>query len=171
MDTSSESTLPAAERPMPRYIRRSLLPLAVDDPALDGKAFGSWADAIVLDLARPPGVDWQAHARARMPAAIAAAARGGAEVFVRVDASAAGPARDPPPGVGWQAHARARMPAAIAAAARGGAEVFVRVDASAAVAEIDASVFTGLAGIVVKGVRDPQVLVRADEQLTALESS
>src|SRR5690606_4881115 len=89
MDTSSESTLPAAERPMPRYIRRSLLPLAVDDPALDGKAFGSWADAIVLDLARPPGVDWQAHARARMPAAIAAAARGGAEVFVRVDASAA----------------------------------------------------------------------------------
>src|SRR5690606_32743144 len=74
-------------------------------------------------------------------------------------------------GVDWQAHARARMPAAIAAAARGGAEVFVRVDASAAVAEIDASVFTGLAGIVVKGVRDPQVLVRADEQLTALESS
>lgn len=112
---------------MPKYIRRSLLALSVDDPALADKAYASWADAIVLDLTRPPGTDWQAHARARMPASIAAAASGGAEVFVRIRASAL-------------------------------------------VAATDASVFTGLAGIVITGVAGPQDVLRAAEALTALES-
>jgi citrate lyase subunit beta/citryl-CoA lyase len=128
MHTPYESTLPATERPMPKYIRRSLLALSADDPALAVKASASWADAVLLDLARPPGIDWQAHARARMPVAIAAAGSGGAEVFVRIRANAL-------------------------------------------VAETDASVFTGLAGIVLGGVGGPQDLVRAAQQLAALEAS
>ena len=74
---------------MPKYIRRSVLALSSDDPDLEGKAFASWADAIVLEFAKPAGLDWQAAVRSRMPAAIGAAARGGAEVFVRVNANAA----------------------------------------------------------------------------------
>jgi citrate lyase beta subunit len=77
------------ERPMPKYIRRSMLALSIDDPSLAQKAFASWADAIVLDFAKRPGLDWQQNVRTRMPAAIGAAAQGGAEVFVRVSCRSA----------------------------------------------------------------------------------
>ena len=33
-----------SERPLPKYIRRSLLSLSLDDPQLGEKAFASWAD-------------------------------------------------------------------------------------------------------------------------------
>jgi citrate lyase beta subunit len=69
---------------MPKYIRRSLVALSIEDPDLEAKAFDSWADAIVLDFVRRPGLDWQADTRSRMPGAIRTAARGGAEVLVRV---------------------------------------------------------------------------------------
>ncbi len=74
----------AGEKPMPKVIRRSLYAVSVDDAELGRKAEASWADAIVLDLVRKPGADWQADLRARMPGAIHAAGKGGAEVFVRI---------------------------------------------------------------------------------------
>lgn len=76
---------------MPNYIRRSLFALSVEDPQLGEKAYACWADAIILDFVRKPGRDWQQDLKSRMPAAIHAAARGGAEIFVRInsDASAA----------------------------------------------------------------------------------
>src|SRR4051812_32528088 len=82
------------ERRMPRHIRRSLFRLSIDDPQLGDKAYASWADAIVLDFAKTPGRDWQDDVRSRMPAAIHAAARGGAEVFVRLDSASAAAAID-----------------------------------------------------------------------------
>lgn len=74
---------------MPKYIRRSLFALSIDDPQLGEKSYASWADSIILDLVRQPGRDWQEDLKARMPAAIHAAARGGAEVLVRIHADAA----------------------------------------------------------------------------------
>ena len=74
---------------MPPYIRRSLICLSVDDPKLAEKAFASWADAIILDIVKSPGQDWQQMLKAKMPAALAAAAHGGAEVFVRLNAGTA----------------------------------------------------------------------------------
>jgi citrate lyase subunit beta/citryl-CoA lyase len=73
-----------SERPTPRHIRRSLLALSIDDPQLGEKAYGSWADAIILDFVRRADRNWQKDLQERIPAAINAAARGGAEVFVRV---------------------------------------------------------------------------------------
>lgn len=78
----------AGEAPMPKFIRRSVLALAMDDAQLRDKAYASWADAIILDIAKPAGRDWQQEAKSRMPAAIAAAAHGGADVFVRVSCTA-----------------------------------------------------------------------------------
>jgi len=78
------------EKPMPKYIRRSLLALSVDDPKLGEKAFASWADAIVLDLTKQSDRDWQLDLRSRMPGAIHAAGRGGAEVLVRIGHEAGG---------------------------------------------------------------------------------
>src|SRR4051812_30036141 len=77
------------ERRMPRHIRRSLFCLSIDDPQLGDKAYASWADAIVLDFVKAPGRDWQHDLRSKMPAAIDAAARGGAEVFVRLESAGA----------------------------------------------------------------------------------
>ena len=74
---------------MPPYIRRSLICLSVDDPKLAEKAFESWADAIILDIVKSPTQDWQQVLKAKMPAALAAAAHGGAEVFVRLNAATA----------------------------------------------------------------------------------
>lgn len=78
------SNFPPGDKPLPKFIRRSILALSVDDPQLRAKSHASWADAIVLDVARKSGVDWQGDLRSRLPAAIDAAASGGAEVFVRV---------------------------------------------------------------------------------------
>jgi citrate lyase beta subunit len=113
---------------MPKYIRRSLLALSAEDPDLEAKAFASWADAIVLDFVKPAGLDWQAAVRSRMPAAVGAAARGGAEVFVRVNA---GVAR----------------------------------------AELDAVVFSGIGGVVLKQVRCAEEVARVDEHLSKLETA
>jgi citrate lyase subunit beta/citryl-CoA lyase len=113
---------------MPKYIRRSVLALALDDPQLEAHALAAGADAVILGFDKPPGRDWQQHLRARMPAAIAAAGCAGAEVFVRITAPMAA-------------------------------------------AELDAAVFCGLAGIVLTGVSGPADVVRADAQLSALETS
>ena len=76
---------------MPKYIRRSLFALSIEDPQLGEKSSACWADAIILDFVKQPGRDWQQDLKSRMPAAIHEAAKGGAEVFVRInsDASAA----------------------------------------------------------------------------------
>jgi len=117
-----------SERLMPKYIRRSLLSLPIDDPQLGEQAFASWADAIILDFVRKPGTDWQKELRARMPAAIVAAARGGAEVFIRVNSDRAA-------------------------------------------AELDATVFSGIAGVVLKGVNGAEGIAQASARLDALEAS
>ena len=111
---------------MPPFIRRSLICLSVDDPMLAEKAFESWADAIILDIVKSPGQDWQ-------------------QVL------------------------KAKMPAALAAAAHGGAEVFVRLNAGTAQAELDATVFAGLTGVVLVGVGDRAEVVQAGERLEILE--
>jgi citrate lyase subunit beta/citryl-CoA lyase len=113
---------------MPKYIRRSLLSLSIDDPKLAEKAYASWADAIILDFIRKPGRDWQKDLQARMPAAIGEAARGGAEVFVRVNSDTAA-------------------------------------------AELEATVFSGIAGVVLKGASGTEDIGKASERMDALEGS
>ena len=75
------------------------------------------------------------------------------------------PARD------WQKDLQARMPAAIHDASRGGAEVFVRINSASAAAELDATVFAGIAGIVMKGVTRALDISTASERLDVLEAS
>ena len=116
-----------SERPMPKFIRRSLYALSIDDPQLGQKAYDAWADAIVLDFARRPSRDWQADLKSRLPAAIHEAGKGGAEVFVRIDSAAAS-------------------------------------------AELESSVFSGIAGVVMKGVKTAGEIARASNQLTVLEA-
>ena len=77
------------ERQMPRFIRRSVLALSMEDPQLAEKAYASWADAIVLNFVKTPGVNWQEELKSRMPAAICAASSGGAEVFVKINSATA----------------------------------------------------------------------------------
>jgi citrate lyase subunit beta/citryl-CoA lyase len=111
---------------MPPYIRRSLIVLSIDDPKLADKAFDSWADAIVLDIVKHSAQDWQQTLQAQMPAAIAAASRGGAEVFVRLNAQTA-------------------------------------------YADLEATVFAGLTGVVLVGVADAAELSLASTKIDALE--
>ncbi|MES2565061.1 MAG: aldolase/citrate lyase family protein, partial [Pseudomonadota bacterium] len=113
---------------MPAYIRRSLFALAIDDPQLGEQAYASWADAIILDFEKRRGLDWQQDLKSRMPAAIHAAMRGGAQVFVRIDACAAA-------------------------------------------AELEATVFAGIAGVVLKGVKTPDEIERVSLCLDTLEHS
>ena len=128
MNPTVDSERPVAgEKPMPKVIRRSLFALSVDDPELGSKAHASWADAIVIDLVRKNGTDWQADLRSRMPAAIHAAGKGGAEVFVRVAMSSVQ-------------------------------------------ADLDATVFRGLAGVIVTGLCDADDVVAVAERLAALEA-
>ena len=74
---------------MPKHIRRSVLALSLEDAQLQAKALAANADAIVIGFEKARGRDWQQHLRAHVPAAIEAAARAGAEVFVRISADAA----------------------------------------------------------------------------------
>ena len=74
---------------MPKYIRRSIFTISVDDQKLGEKAFNSWADAIILRLVKMPGQNWQDDMKSRMPAAINLAAKGGAEVFVSINSQSA----------------------------------------------------------------------------------
>ena len=76
----------AWEKPMPKHIRRSLVVLPCDEPKLADKARACWTDAIILDLIRKLGANWQTNLQTHMPAAVHAASRGGAEVFVRINA-------------------------------------------------------------------------------------
>jgi citrate lyase subunit beta/citryl-CoA lyase len=122
-------TIPdSGDQPMPKYIRRSVLALSIDDAQLGEKAYASWADAVILDFVKRTDRDWQEDLKSRMPAAIHAAARGGAEVFVRIN-------RD------------------------------------AAAAELAATVFSGIAGVVLKGVAGPDDITAAAKCLDALEVS
>lgn len=118
----------AGDAPMPKYIRRSVCAFSIDDAQLGEKAYASWADAIILDFVKRPDRDWQEDLKARMPAAIHAATRGGAEVFVRIN-------RD------------------------------------TAAAELAATVFSGIAGVVLKGVTTPEDITAAAQCLDALEVS
>ena len=118
----------AVEKPMPKFIRRSLVNLSIDDPQLFDKAFASWADAIVLDFAKQRDRNWQDDVRSRMPAAIHAAASGGAEVLIRIRRESA-------------------------------------------VAELDAAVFAGIAGVVLVGVAGAQDIRIVAERLESLEAS
>lgn len=123
-----ENFVPTDDKAMPKYIRRSVFALSIDDTQLAEKAYASWADAIILDFIKRPGCDWQQDLKSRMPAAIHAAARGGAEVFIRIN-------RD------------------------------------CTCAELEASVFTGISGVVLKGVTGSEDIVTAAKCLSALEVS
>jgi citrate lyase subunit beta/citryl-CoA lyase len=111
---------------MPKYIRRSLLSLSMEDPQLGAISYASWADAIVLNFVRKPGRNWQEDLKSRMPAAIHDAARGGAEVFVRINSEAAA-------------------------------------------AELESTVFPGITGVVLKGVRGAEDIGKASRRLDMLE--
>ncbi len=111
---------------MPKYIRRSLFALSIDDPKLGEKAFNSWADAIILDFVEKPGQDWQEDIKSRMPAAINQAAKGGAEVFVRINNDAS-------------------------------------------VAELESTIYPGLAGMVLKGVMGPEDVKKVSDYLELIE--
>ena len=126
-DETRDLTL-AGDSPMPKYIRRSVLALSIDDTQLGDKAYASYADAIILDFAKKANVDWQAESKARMPMAIHAASRGAAEVFVRVGCD----------GV---------------------------------VAELESVVFSGIAGVVVKGVTTAADVTAVASVLDSLEVS
>lgn len=89
MQDDTQDALATGDQPMPKYIRRSVLALSIDDPKLGEKAYASYADAIILDFVKKTDRDWQADLQSRMPAAIHAAARGGAEVFVRISCNSA----------------------------------------------------------------------------------
>ena len=116
------------ETAMPKYIRRSLLSLSMDDPKLMERSFASWADAIILNFVRRPGRDWQKELRERMPAAVREAAAGGAEVFVRINSDNAA-------------------------------------------AELGATVFSGIAGVVLNGLNAAGDIAKASERLDELEES
>lgn len=116
------------EKPMPKYIRRSVFALSIDDAQLGEKAYAAYADAIILDFVKKPGREWQEDVKSRMPAAIHAAAKGGADVFVRINCDAAR-------------------------------------------AELDATVFCGISGVVLKGVTGPEDIVTAAQCLDAFEVS
>ena len=116
------------DRPMPKFIRRSVIALSIDDPKLADKALASWADAIILDFTKKSECDWQADLKARMPAAIHAAAGGAAEIFVRINAMTAA-------------------------------------------AELEATIFSGITGVVLKGVTAAAELQATGQQLASLEVS
>ena len=87
--SATQDQVLAADKPMPKTIRRSVLALSIDDAQLGDKAYASFADAIILDFVKEADRDWQTDLKTRMPAAIYAAGRGGAEVFVRVASGSA----------------------------------------------------------------------------------
>jgi len=68
-----------------------------------------------------------------------------------------------------KAEARGLVREGIAMAARGGAEVFVRVNAPLLHADLDASVWPGLRGIVLPRVESAADVTEATNQMTALE--
>lgn len=113
---------------MPKHIRRSLFALSIDDPQLGEKSYASWADAIILDFVKNPDRDWQQELMSRMPAAIHEAAKGGAEVFVRINNDTAA-------------------------------------------AELASTVFSGIAGVVLKGANGPEDVRKATQCLDALEEN
>ncbi len=128
MQNNTHDALSTGDKPMPRTIRRSMVALFIEDAQLGEKAYSSNADAIILDFVKTADGDWQANLKSRMPPAIHAAAKGGAEVFVRIS-------RD------------------------------------ALVAELEATVFSGAAGVVLKGVTSADDIVAAAKRLDALEIS
>ncbi len=113
---------------MPKYIRRSLFALSMEDSRIGEKAYHSWADAIILDFVKKPGQDWQEDVKSRMPAAINQAAKGGAEVFIRIQSESAA-------------------------------------------AELVATVFPGISGVVLKGVNGPEDIKKVSACLDVLEES
>jgi citrate lyase subunit beta / citryl-CoA lyase len=68
-----------------------------------------------------------------------------------------------------KAEARGLVKDAIALAGRGGAEVFVRVNAALVHADLDASVWPGVRGIVLPRVESVAAIAETVEQITALE--
>jgi hypothetical protein len=117
-----------SNNPMPKYIRRSILALSIDDPILEKKSFDSWADAIILDFSK------KSHCN-------------------------------------WQQDILSRMPSAIAIAAKGDAEIFIRIDNDFAISELEATVFPGIAGIILKGAHSAADIQRVSSALDSLELS
>ena len=68
-----------------------------------------------------------------------------------------------------KAEARGLVKEAIALAGQGGAEVFVRVNAALLHADLDASVWPGICGIMLPRVESATKVAEAVEQMTALE--
>jgi len=111
---------------IPKYIRRSILALSIDDPLLEKKSFDSWADAIILDFSKKSNC-------------------------------------------GWQQDIHSRMPEAINIAAKGGAEIFIRIDNKFAKSELEATIFPGISGIVLKGAHSAADLQKISSTLDSLE--
>ena len=68
-----------------------------------------------------------------------------------------------------KAEGRALVKYAIAGAARGGAEVFVRVNKSSLRADLEASVWPGLRGIMLPQIESAAEVLEAEQMVTALE--
>ena len=126
MSAQNKPAFHSGNKAMPKHIRRSLLAMSIDNPKLAQEAHASWADAIILNFTK--------HAE-----------------------------------LNWQQDLQARMPAAIHAASRGGAEVFVRVAGNSAAAELEATVFTGIAGVVLTGVASADDVKTVCAALSTLE--
>lgn len=71
----------------------------------------------------------------------------------------------------WQEDLRSRMPAAIQEAGRGAGQVFLRVNARSAVAELEATVFAGITGVLLTGVETAAEVRKAADRLDRLEES
>ena len=71
----------------------------------------------------------------------------------------------------WQDDLRSRMPAVIQEAGRGAAQVFLRVNARSAVAELEATVFAGITGVLLTDVDTAAEVRKAADRLDRLEES
>ena len=69
----------------------------------------------------------------------------------------------------FKASARGLVKDAVAAVGKGAAEIFVRVNKEFMEADIDASVWPGLSGIMLPKVESPEDVIQASELLRALE--
>jgi citrate lyase subunit beta / citryl-CoA lyase len=71
--------------PVPSLVRRSVLVVPILDRDAVARSWSHNADAVLLDIAETVPGDEKRTARSLVPEAVAAARRGGAEVFVRID--------------------------------------------------------------------------------------
>ncbi len=70
---------------MPKYIRRSLLNITLDEPTISPVMVNNSADAVILDVAKAMREDRFTFTDVEMAAVITATAGSGAEVFVKIN--------------------------------------------------------------------------------------